>query len=259
MLTETSVQASDRRAVFVGVDIYEAAGSTMLPDLFQDDDGGWFEDPALLDTLVTEKLQAESETVGVEGWKWIEVALDLPYGYRHSLRSLSGDPAPMTDEVGAAHAKLLAEYRAVEEECAGQDDIPDEIDTRLALLETEMEEIETQTLIFDQTEIGRAGAFITLVRYGALAVYRGYTRPEDEPVEETAVHDGADPALRGRGMIVISPMAISVLTSGDHHHVEWPTDWRLVMELTAHTLSLREAIGRSPYAALTLLLSEARH
>jgi len=35
MLTETSVRVSDRRAVFVCVEAYEAAGGTMLHDLFQ--------------------------------------------------------------------------------------------------------------------------------------------------------------------------------------------------------------------------------
>ncbi len=39
ILTETSVRVSDRRAVFVGIDAYEAAGGTMLHDLFQGDDG----------------------------------------------------------------------------------------------------------------------------------------------------------------------------------------------------------------------------
>ncbi len=55
MLTETSVRASDLRAVFVGLKAYENAGGTMLHDLFQGDDGGWLEDPALLDRLVSEK------------------------------------------------------------------------------------------------------------------------------------------------------------------------------------------------------------
>ena len=62
-----------------------------------------------------------------------------------------------------------------------------------------MEKIETRPLIFDQMEIGRAGAFVTLDRYGALAVYCGYVCPEDEPVEETAVQDGTDPAVAGHG------------------------------------------------------------
>jgi ParB family chromosome partitioning protein len=78
MLTETSVRASDRRAVFVGVEAYEAAAGTMLHYLFQGDDGGWLEDPALLDRLVSEKLQAEAEAIATEGWKWIEVSLELP-------------------------------------------------------------------------------------------------------------------------------------------------------------------------------------
>ena len=158
----------------------------MLHDLFQGDDGGWLDDPALFDQLVMEKLQAEAETVAVEGCKWIEVALDLPYGYSHGLRSLSGDPAPMTDDEGAAHTKLLAEYRALEEEHAGQEEIPDEIDTRLGVLEAEMEKFETRPLIFDRTEIGRAGAFITLDRYGALAVYRGY----DHLTSDVSIDDG---------------------------------------------------------------------
>jgi len=36
----------------------------------------------------------------------------------------------MTDDQSAAHAKLLAEYRALKEEYAGQDKFPEEIDTR---------------------------------------------------------------------------------------------------------------------------------
>ena len=48
-LTEGAVRAADRRARFVGVDAYEAAGGAVLRDLFQQDDGGWLQDPALLD------------------------------------------------------------------------------------------------------------------------------------------------------------------------------------------------------------------
>jgi ParB family transcriptional regulator, chromosome partitioning protein len=118
-LTEASVRASDRRAVFVGVDAYEAADGVVLRDLFQGDDGSWLADPALLDRLVAEKLQAEAEALVSEGWKWTLVATDLPYGYSHGLRRLAGDPAPMSDEESAAHAALLAEYRALEEEYSG--------------------------------------------------------------------------------------------------------------------------------------------
>ncbi|WP_146592488.1 ParB/RepB/Spo0J family partition protein [Puniceibacterium confluentis] len=271
MLTETSVRASDRRAAFVGVEAYEAAGGTMLHDLFQGDDGGWLEDPALLDHLVSEKLQAEAEAIATEGWKWIELSLDLPYGYSHGLRRLSGDPAPMTDDEGAAHAKLLADYRALEEEYEDQDELPEEIDARLGELEVAMEKLKARPLIFDGEEIARAGAFVTLDRYGELAVYRGFVRPEDEPREDADVHSG-EPAADGQGAELSTGSNVNgvgygtVITSAgqsvganvpedDDDGALRPLPERLVMELTVHrTLALREAVGRSPDVALTLLL-----
>ena len=228
MLTETSVRASDRRAVFVGVDAYEAAGGVVLRDLFQGDDGGWLEDPALLDRLVAEKLQAEAEALASEGWKWIEVATDLPYGYSHGLRRLAGDPAPMTDEESAAHAALLAEYRALEEEYSGQDEYPEEIDARLGQLEMAMEALEQRPLIYDPAEVARAGVFVTLDRDGSLAVYRGYVRPEDEPREETAVQDGdgADAMGQGGDVGVSGWQTLGDLRRRHRHHLGWSADRR---------------------------------
>src|SRR5712672_1201652 len=81
MLTENTVRASDRRALYVGIDAYQQAGGPVLRDLFENDDGGWLQDVALLDRLVNEKLKAEAEAIAAEGWKWISVAGDFPYGY----------------------------------------------------------------------------------------------------------------------------------------------------------------------------------
>ena len=39
-LTEGAIRASDKRAQFVGIDVYEAAGGAVMRDLFQQDDGG---------------------------------------------------------------------------------------------------------------------------------------------------------------------------------------------------------------------------
>ncbi|MGX1041583.1 ParB/RepB/Spo0J family partition protein [Bradyrhizobium diazoefficiens] len=69
MLTEGAVRASDKRALFIGVDAYTAAGGTVLRDLFQGDDGGWMQDVALVDQMVADKLKAESETIAAEGWE----------------------------------------------------------------------------------------------------------------------------------------------------------------------------------------------
>ena len=157
------------------------------------------EDPALLDRLVADKLQAKAQAIANEGWKWIEVSTDLPYGYSHGLRRLIGDPSPLSADEIAEHAKLLTEYRALEEEYSGQDEYPEEIDTRLGELETAMEAFEQRSLIFDAAEIGRAGVFVTLDRDGGLAVYRGYVRPKDEPREETVANFGDELGCRRAG------------------------------------------------------------
>lgn len=94
---------------------------------------------------------------------------------------------------------LGVDYRALEEENAGQGELPDEIDTPGAVVK----KFETRSLTFDQSEVGRAGVFDTFDRYGALAVYRRYLRPENELCEETAVQNGANPEQVGCEMIVI--------------------------------------------------------
>jgi hypothetical protein len=94
-LTEGAVRASDRRALLVGAEAYQAAGSVIVRDLFEDNDGGWLRDPALLDSLVSEKLEREAECISAEGWKWILVGVDFPYSHTSGLRRLTGKTAPL--------------------------------------------------------------------------------------------------------------------------------------------------------------------
>jgi ParB family chromosome partitioning protein len=60
LLTETAIRSNDRRAVYVGIQAYEAAGGVTMRDLFDQDQGGWLQDPALLEQLVMEKLNRPS-------------------------------------------------------------------------------------------------------------------------------------------------------------------------------------------------------
>ena len=135
MLTESTVRASDKRAQFVGVAVYEAAGGAVLRDLFEHDDGGWLQDVPLLDRLVTEKLKAEAETIATEGWKWIEVAVGFPYGYDDGLRQLDGTPADITAEEQATIDALQAEQAKLEAEYQDANELPDEVDVRLGEIE----------------------------------------------------------------------------------------------------------------------------
>ena len=180
MLTENTVRASDRRAQFIGLDAYEQAGGVVMRDLFEHDDGGWLRDVPLLDRLVTEKLKAEAETIAREGWKWIAVAVNFPYGHTHGLRELDRIPADLTDEQRATIDALKAEYEKLEAEYSEADELPDEVDQRLGEIEAALSAFETAPAIYDPADIARAGVFVSIDDEGALSVDRGYVRPEDE-------------------------------------------------------------------------------
>src|SRR5262249_12968542 len=116
MLTERTVRASDKRVLFVGLDTYEQAGGGVMRDLVEDDDGGWLENVALIDSLVGAKLKAEAEKIAAEGWKWIEINVDFPYGHDCHLRELEGVPTDLTAEEQATIEALNAEHAKLEAE-----------------------------------------------------------------------------------------------------------------------------------------------
>ncbi|MGQ3254260.1 MAG: DNA-binding protein, partial [Agrobacterium sp.] len=83
----------------------------VMRDLFEQDNGGWLQDPALLEQLVLEKLTTEAEALkDQEGWKWVDAAFDFPYGHTGGLRRFYGERAEYTEEELARHDTLKAEY-----------------------------------------------------------------------------------------------------------------------------------------------------
>ncbi|BAJ79751.1 hypothetical protein ACMV_04040 [Acidiphilium multivorum AIU301] len=180
MLTEGAVRASDRRASFVGTEAYEAAGGIVMRDLFQEDEGGWLQDPVLLDRLVAERLAREADAIRAEGWKWLEAAPDFPYGHRHGLRPLPSTN-PLTEPEQAEFDALKGEYDSLEEQYGEADELPEAVEARLIEIETAIEAFQNRPPKFDPADIVRAGAFISIDRDGALRVERGYVRPDDEP------------------------------------------------------------------------------
>jgi ParB family chromosome partitioning protein len=262
-LTESAVRASDRRARFVNVETYEAAGGVILRDLFEDDGGGWLQDVGLLDRLATAKLGAEAEQIATEGWKWIEVAVDFHYEHAHHLRRLDGVQIELTADEQAIFDALTAEQAKLESEYEAADELPDEIDTRLGEIETALAGFESRPVRYDPGEIPRAGAFVSLDVDGRLTVDRGYVRPEDEPMPaasedpaEGEVHDADATALAAavaqRTVITIGGEKAD--DDGDEDAIK-PLPERLVGELTAHrTLALRNAVANNPHVAMTALL-----
>lgn len=259
MLTETTVRASDKRAVFVGIDAYEAAGGIVMRDLFQSDDGGWLQDAALLDRLVAEKLKATAESIAAEGWKWIEVAVSFPYDATRGLRELQGEPLDLTPEEQATIGALNAEYQRLEAEYERADELPDEVDQRLGEIETALSAFETRPVRFEADDIARAGVFISIAHDGSLDINRGYVRAEDEaPIEpegETGVEISAEPAEPVVQRAVITIGGQPAEPEDEEDDAIRPLPDRLVTELTAHrTLALRNALAENPHVAMTALL-----
>jgi ParB family chromosome partitioning protein len=289
MLTEGAVRASDKRALFIGIDAYEPAGGTVLRDLFQGDNGGWLQDVVLVDRLVAERLEREATVIRAEGWRWIEVAPDFPYGHSFGLRQLRGETLPLTAAEEAELDALRDEYCALEETHAQDEGVPDAVDRRLTEIEARLTALDERPVRFDPDEVARAGAFITIDGNGTLHVERGYVRPEDElPVEpepepdedaQPSADDGAPTsATPGSGLPRASrtdSRGTSPLRSG-HDDADddarsqagsnaaaepeeedgiKPLPDRLMAELTTHrTLALRHVVGECPDVAFLAAL-----
>ncbi len=265
MLTENAVRASDRRAQFIGLDAYEQAGGTVMRDLFEHDDGGWLQDVPLLDRLVTDKLKADAEAISAEGWKWIAVAVDFPYGHTNGLRELDGEPVDLTEEERATLDALNAEYAKIEADYQDADELPDEIDQRFGEIEAARSVFGARSLIYDPAETARAGVFISIDAEGLLSVDRGYVRPEDEaptvvdPESEIQGDEETDDGSRANGsvqraVITVGGSPVEPVDEEDDDTVK-PLPDRLITELTAHrTLALRNALANDPAVTFQAVL-----
>ena len=254
------MRASDRRALFVGTAAYQAAGGVILRDLFEDDDGGWLQDPALLCSLATEKLEREAVSISTEGWKWITVAVDFPYGHTNGLRRLTGETVPLTDEECEIRETLCAEYDDLEEQYPEAGEMPDDVDQRLGEIETALAAFENRPARYDPPEIARAGVFVSLDRNGELFIERGLVRPEDEaPVTATLAGAAGEQDETSGPPPTAQRTAIRMGVDADPEDSDddtiKPLPDRLMTELTAYrTLALRDALATTPHVALTLLL-----
>ena len=151
-----------------------------MRDLFQEDDGGWLQDPVLLDRLVAEKLEREAEAIRAEGWKWIEVAPDFPYGHTYGLRHISGEPVAMTEEEAATPTPCRRSMTGSSKPMRMPTSCPKRSISGLARSRRRL----------PPSTIGRSRSIPrrsrALARSSAsmargLRVERGYVRPEDEP------------------------------------------------------------------------------
>ncbi|MFT4116712.1 ParB/RepB/Spo0J family partition protein [Bradyrhizobium sp.] len=252
MLTETHVAATDRRVRFVGIEAYTEAGGSILRDLFTEDRGGYLEDVALLDLLVTAKLGREADAVRTaEGWKWTEAQLDFPHA--HGMRRTYPHQVELSAEDQAALTTVQTTFDRLTEEHQGAEELADDVDARFGELEAEIERLEAKRQAYEPDDIARGGAFVILNHDGTIRIERGFIRPADEkPQAET--EEGSDAQAPNEGGETDGPASQG--DDGEEVVAEEEDDDRplsdvLVRDLAAHrTLGLRLNLSEQPEIAI---------
>ncbi|TWT20321.1 ParB/RepB/Spo0J family partition protein [Luteimonas marina] len=196
-LTETAVPANDPRARCIGRDAYVAAGGSIRRDLFDDDATEYFEDVALLERLVAEKLEKAAGRLR-KRLPWVQtVAGTLDYETRSQfgrIPTVRQEPDSKTakklERLQAQLAEAQAQVAALDEQ-GGDDDEADQAwqqaNERCEAIEDKIAEIERGLVTPDPDAAALAGAVVALDHRGKVEVTDGLIRPEDKREAAKAV------------------------------------------------------------------------
>ena len=196
LLTEGRVPASAALAMFVGAEAYEAAGGQVDRDLFSDqyEDGVWFADPALLEKLATDKLQAAADAIAAD-WSWIEPRAEVSWtslgGYGR-VHAVPADPTPdETAEIEKLHTRQDEICNIDEEDWTAElEDEGETIENRLAEIQAAIAARAT----WRPEDRAVAGCIVTVGNDGEIETVPGLVRPDDIPARTAASGDADAPA-----------------------------------------------------------------
>ena len=187
-LTENEIAASDRRVKFVTLKAYEKAGGTTRRDLFSEgEDSVFLLDGALLDRLLTEKLQRAAKSLEKEGWKWTVAQPVLDYDEKSQLRRIHAEPAPLPPKLAREVVTLEKELEKLREKWEASGDDAEE-PARIGKIEDRLDAIEDKRgeAVWTPAQLAMAGAVLTIGQDGKAQIERGLVRPEDMPKKEKA-------------------------------------------------------------------------
>ncbi len=220
-LTEERVPGGTAIARFVGVDAYEAAGGTVMRDLFADEHehGVWFEDPVLLEKLALAKLQAAADELSTR-WKWAVAMIEATWDDTARYGRIEPQPGVATDEEQAEIEKLEARQAELAE--LDDHEWTEEQVAEAEAIEARLDEIEGAVearAVFRREDFAMAGCIVTVGRDGSLQVIAGLVKPEDLP-KPAETGDAATQAGNGH-----DPDAVThgVQTAGHGDHTAAPS------------------------------------
>jgi ParB family transcriptional regulator, chromosome partitioning protein len=254
LLTETAIEADDPRARFVGMEAYVNAGGAVMRDLFEEDGGGWLQDPALLMRLVSEKLAAERDAVLAQGWKWVEVCPESPYALKQALRRLQPMEVPLSDEEESEYEALGEEYDELVEGLSDESDVDEKVKARLEAIEMRQAELDNRPPKFAAEDIARGGVLLSVGHNGKLNVEYGFVRREDDTVAGD-VDSGGPVGRNGHAAGGIDQNASAPDSDEGETDAGKPLPERLIQDLTAYrTAALRNALAQDYNVAFLAVL-----
>jgi len=189
-LTRSQVEATDRRALFIGVKAYEAAGGILRRDLFDQENEGYFTDSQLLDRLVAEKLETIAEDYRKQGWSWVEVLPETDFGqlarFGHAApgkASLSKKDEKRLTSLGTRYDDLVARAEADEDPASMAE---------LDAIEAELKALQARKEVWGDADKARSGVILSLDSDGAVNIARGLVRAEqaENTAKPTRVRSG---------------------------------------------------------------------
>jgi ParB family chromosome partitioning protein len=175
MLKPDSVKGSDRRATFVGVEDYKAAGGRIGGDLFEDET--LFDDPEILDEVFQQKLDAAAaHVVETKGWKWAEAITESYVPWDFMERGKFGRLYPVEGTLTEDEAERYDELADLANGEVLDEDGQAELDALEAKIEGD----------FTDEQKAHAGVIVLIDRDGQIAVQAGLVRKEDRKAAEDA-------------------------------------------------------------------------
>ncbi|QTP37334.1 Chromosome-partitioning protein Spo0J (plasmid) [Burkholderia glumae] len=253
---------SNRIALFVGIDAYEAAGGTVRRDLFSDQGTAWYSDHALMERVAADMLETVAATVKDEGWAWVKAIPVFDYATRATLQRLPATAAPPTDEQQQEMDAISARMDAIQAEQEDEEideDTFERLGDEYAALEHRHVQIEESLQVYTPLQMATAGAVVSIDGLGVPNIERGWiTRDttdtakgadaadgDGEDSDEAGEHDAMSPL---RGSTTASASAAAPATKGPHSAA-------LTLRLNARrTASISLAIARKPHVALAALV-----
>lgn len=239
------MRGNDRLAVFVGLEVYEAAGGVLVRDLF-DEEAVFISDPALMTRLAEQKLEGLRESYVAAGWGWTD--LNLSGGQVPGAR-IYPDWREHTAEEDAELVRLRTELDALDEALEADSVENDPRWDRRDELAGAIEIIRQAARVWDPELMPLAGVVLSLGHDGDLDVVCGVVRPSDEKAIRD-VRKSRTPA----GSVQNAPAEAGGTVEEDAPASGLPRP--VIRDLSlARTRAIRLALIRSPDAALAVAVA----